>query len=96
MKQIILLVIFVIFTGLLNAQDYRQTVKGKIIDKESHKPVEFATVLLTNTTFSTGTISNENGDFKIEKVPVGRVALQVSFVGYESITIPNIEPELCN
>ncbi|MBN2521394.1 MAG: carboxypeptidase-like regulatory domain-containing protein, partial [Bacteroidales bacterium] len=91
LKNTIMLIILTCFMGVLNAQDYRQTVKGKIIDKESHTPIEFATVSLTNTTFISGTITNKNGDFKIENVPVGRVTLHISFVGYETITISNLE-----
>src|SRR3989304_3923574 len=90
-KYVLICIIILAYLTRLNAQDYRQTVKGKIIDKQSHTPVGFASVVLNNTAFNTGTVSNENGDFKIENVPVGRVTLLVSFVGYESITIPNLE-----
>ncbi len=85
----ILLILVSVKTGI--AQDYRQTVKGTIIDKESHVPIEFATIYLANTTYNNGAISDENGNFKIENVPVGRITLQISFVGYKTVTIPNLD-----
>ncbi|MBN2348892.1 MAG: TonB-dependent receptor [Bacteroidales bacterium] len=84
---------FVVLTNILylNAQDYRQTVRGKIIDKESHIPIEFATIALTNTSYQNATISDETGNFRINNVPVGRISLQISFMGYETVTISNLE-----
>ena len=91
MKKYYVISIICIYTTLLTAQNITQTVKGRIIDKESHVPIEFATIYLSNTNFSSGAISDENGYYKIENVPVGRITLQVSFVGYETVTIPNLD-----
>jgi len=76
---------------LLNAQDYRQTVKGKVIDKESHSPVAYAVVILRNSTFKENTITNEEGIYQISHVPVGRITLEVRSAGYQSIKLSNLE-----
>jgi len=91
MKRYILFINFLVFMGLLHAQNYMQTVRGTIIDKESHTPVEYTNVVLTNSSYQYGAITDENGIFKFENVPVGRIRLQVSYIGYESQTIPNLE-----
>lgn len=91
MKKHIFIILFIVIVSSLSAQNYRQTVKGLIIDKESHAPIEFASVMLKNTTYSKSTISNENGEFKLSDVPVGRVTLQISCMGYQSINISNLE-----
>ena len=39
----------------------------------------------------TVTVTDVNGDFKIQNVPVSRISLQISCVGYETLTIPNLE-----
>jgi len=73
MKKYYVISIICIYTTLLTAQNITQTVKGRIIDKESHVPIEFATIYLSNTNFSSGAISDENGYYKIENVPVGSI-----------------------
>ncbi|MFW5657215.1 MAG: TonB-dependent receptor [Bacteroidota bacterium] len=91
MKKGFLLGVFIIFTGKLCAQQYHQTVRGKVIDKESHNPIEFASVTIFNDNYSTGTITDGEGEFVIETVPVGRKSVAVSFVGYETVHILNLE-----
>lgn len=91
MRRCSFLAVFLIFSFNLLANDLKQTVKGRIIDKESHMPIQFATVTISNETYRDGTISDINGEFKVEQVPVGRKTIQVSFVGYETVTISNLE-----
>jgi hypothetical protein len=93
MKKISLLIICSIVMINLYAQNYTQTVKGKITDKDSHTPVSFATVTISNSSFSVGVNADENGYFKIEEVPVGRMILEVFYLGYETITMNNLEVE---
>lgn len=57
------------------------TVKGKIIDAETRKPIPGATVLLIGTT--SGAISDEKGDFVI-KADVGQ-EMEITYVGMKSI-----------
>jgi hypothetical protein len=62
-------------------------VKGRIIDQTKH-PVEYATAALLNAKTNqlvTGSVSNEKGEFVIEKVPVGEYKLAVSMVGYQKV-----------
>lgn len=73
------------------AQDYRQTVRGKVQDKESGSPIEFAAIQLKNNNFQTSAISNEKGEFRFENVPVGRLVLRASCLGYRGIQLSNLE-----
>jgi hypothetical protein len=62
-------------------------VKGRIID-QSKQPVEFATAALLNAETNqlvTGSVSNEKGEFVIEKVPVGEYKLAISMMGYQKV-----------
>ena len=78
------------FSHLANAQT-KITIKGKLIDKETSKPIEEATVYLTTVKDSTVidyTISDKNEIFKIEtkKITVP-FFLKVSGTGYEDHSI---------
>ncbi len=57
------------------------TIKGKISTSDG-KPAEFVNVQLNGT--NKGTISNENGEYKIERIKSGTYKLKVSLVGLET------------
>ena len=68
----------------------QQTVRGTITDKDSKQTVPFATIVVKNSNPILGVISDENGKFTLSDVPIGKQTLIVSFVGYETFTLPNI------
>lgn len=87
---------FFTFTLLLfstfqtKAQDFQQTIRGKIIDAETKIPLPGASILLLNTKTTTGASTDYDGIFRIENIPVGRVSLKVSFIGYEDKVLSNL------
>lgn len=85
-----LLFITVMLTGLgLQAQN--GTIKGLVVDKQSESPLLGATIELLDTSEAKGVVTDENGRFTLNDVPVGRQVVRVSYIGFESFTIPNIE-----
>ena len=73
------------------AQEYTQSVKGKIIDVDTKETLLGANVvLLNNGGIAQGTISDMDGNFKFSKVPVGRQSFKVSFMGYEEVFLSEI------
>jgi len=88
-KGFILLMICV--AGIkISAQDLTQTVKGKIVDIESQITLPGANIIIEGTDPLLGAVSDLNGNYKIENVPIGRYNIQISYVGYEPVTIPEI------
>lgn len=71
-------------------QNPAQTLRGRVIDRESKAPLSFANVIVLNSDPQVGTTTNLDGYFKIENLPVGRYNLQVTYVGYENAVIPEI------
>lgn len=66
-------------------------IKGIVLDKQSESPLEGATVELLNMEIATGVITDFDGRFTLEDVPIGRQTVQISYIGYESTTIPNVD-----
>jgi len=71
-------------------QNVTQTIRGHVIDVESQIPLPGATIVSQGTSPLLGTTTNENGEFKIENVAVGRYNIQVSFIGYEPVVVPEV------
>lgn len=67
-----------------------QTIRGQVIDDESKLPLIGVTVMIEDSSPPIGATTNIDGNFRIEKVPLGRVNLQLSYIGYEQKIIPNI------
>ena len=75
----------------LFAQSITQTIRGTVIDKESNRRLEGVTVAVSkDSTILTGTVTDSTGSFRLEKIPVGRVNVIVSFVGYKKVYLPNL------
>jgi hypothetical protein len=85
MKKILFtLVSIVSFCGLSFSQTLTQTVKGHVFDKTTQEPLVGATIVLLNSNPLVGTITNLDGDFFLENVPIGRQSIKISIIGYES------------
>ena len=72
------------------SQNLTQTIRGTVMDKENLMPLIGAEVAVLTTDPIMGNTTDEDGHFKIENVPVGRHDLQVSYLGYEAMAIPNL------
>ena len=85
LTRIVLVVMAVLVnTGVMYAGDTgmydRRIVTGHVTDKVTDEPVAGASVWIKDT--SVGTITDENGDFKIQAPDLGGVIV-VSFLGYK-------------
>ncbi|WP_422349239.1 TonB-dependent receptor domain-containing protein [Flagellimonas sp.] len=89
MKYILL--IFTLFVGLqISAQETTGSIVGKLTDKElNNEPLAFANVLIKGTTL--GTTSDFDGLYEIAGIDPGTYTIVFSYLGYETIEIPNVE-----
>ncbi|MFT6338120.1 MAG: hypothetical protein ACI86M_000827 [Saprospiraceae bacterium] len=84
---ILLIAIFALFSF---SQNLTQTVRGTIIDTDSKLPLIGAQIVILGTDPLIGTNTDVDGNFRLENISLGRITLQLSYVGYEDKTIPNI------
>lgn len=81
-----LLILFVVMTAGAYAQDKKIT--GQISDRDTKEAVPQVTIQLlkADSTFVTGAISNDDGDFTITAPDNGKYILKMSSVGYLTTT----------
>jgi len=89
-KTLPLIAIFMTITVNGFAQNLTQTIKGQVVDKQTLTPLLGANIIIENTDPIIGTITNNDGTFKLENVPVGRYNIVVKFMGYQALTLPDI------
>lgn len=67
-----------------------QTIRGTVTDNVTHSPLPGATIIVASSDPVIGTTTDEHGKFRIDSVPIGRITLVVSSVGYDTRTLPGI------
>jgi CarboxypepD_reg-like domain/TonB-dependent Receptor Plug Domain len=67
-----------------------QTVRGTVLDKQAETPLIGATIQVLNLETSIGASTDMDGAFALKNVPVGRQTLRITYIGYETQTIPNV------
>lgn len=89
MKQyILLLVLMVMGAGMdvyaekVNPVKEGNTISGHVIEKNTENSLPYAAVLIVET--GQGTVTDEDGGFKFQKIPAGKYTLRVQLLGYET------------
>lgn len=74
----------------LRAQTLSQTIRGKVLDKQSKSPLPGASVIVLGVEPVMGALTDEDGNFRLSNVPVGRRSLKIRYVGYAEQIIPDL------
>jgi len=67
-----------------------QTVRGVIMDADLKIPLIGATIIVEGIEPIMGTTTDLDGNFRLEKVPVGRHNFTIRFIGYEPYMLSEI------
>ena len=85
-----LIILFITLSIAATEQSLVQNIKGKVIDKDSKFPLIGATILITDISPKKGSVSDLDGNFLFDNIPIGRHTIQISYVGYKSKTLEGI------
>lgn len=88
--QFALLLLMLIFNSpaITYSQTLYQSVRGTIADVDSKEPLIGAVLRIPG--LNMGTTTDENGNFKITGVPVGRYDMFCSYLGYEDQAVTDV------
>ena len=84
------IILFTIFHFFIFSISYAQTnvnVSGSIKDKNTKSVLPFVNVVLKtekDSSFVSGTVTNEEGQFSLSKIKSGNYYLEVSYIGYKT------------
>jgi hypothetical protein len=87
---ILLVLLFLIPSFTLTAQNQFQTIRGTVIDKQSQSAIPGANIIVLGTDPLKGSTTDVDGKFKIQEVYPGRYDLKISYLGYKEIVMPNV------
>lgn len=89
MKKLFSIVMLLIAFSM-QAQDNSQpkigTVTGKVLDANLQQPLPYVNVVIkdVNQKIITGGITNEDGSFSVNQIPVGKSIVSIEFLGYQT------------
>lgn len=75
---------------ILKYNDKTQVIRGTVTDSDSKQPVIGATVVVIGANPVMGAVTDTEGNFRLENVPIGRISLHIASLGYEERIIPNL------
>ncbi|MBN1339040.1 MAG: TonB-dependent receptor [Bacteroidales bacterium] len=82
--------LIIAFQSKVSSQQLTQTVKGCVVDADTEIPLPGATVVISGTEPLLGASADAEGFFRIEKVPLGRYDIRISFMGFEPAVITEV------
>ncbi|MBE0645303.1 MAG: TonB-dependent receptor [Bacteroidetes bacterium] len=85
-KWFLIAVLCILFPAAAMAQNGK--IAGKVTDRETGEPLIGANVMIDGS--DRGAASNINGEFVILNVPIGKVTLVASYIGYQQITLRDV------
>lgn len=85
-------ILSILLLFLMSFSVFAQNITGVVKDKEDNA-LEFVNVILLSlpdSTFITGTVTNEKGEFMLDpnKMDNGKMLIRLSFIGYETKIVP--------
>lgn len=76
--------VLLLFIYSIASTSFAQTFKGTVLDKETKEPVPYADVFFVE--LNTGRVTDENGVFEIEHQHPKNIEVQISFIGYNTLS----------
>jgi len=92
MKRLITLCVLSLFT-IFNIQATEKealvdgSISGKVYDASLNEPLPYVNIVIKNAQgdIVTGSITLEDGTFKITKIPEGNITVTIQYIGYKSV-----------
>ncbi len=88
--KVLFLILLLLVNGFVYAQQLRQSIRGRVIDRDSKTPLIGVNLVMKDSDPAIGTITDNEGNFKFEKLPIGRYDIQAFYLGYEPGFVNNL------
>lgn len=89
--RLLVLLLLISVNQLSFAQALTQTVRGTVTDQVTNVPLPGVSIIITGTDPVIGTVTDIDGNFRLEKVPVGKHSFRLIMMGYEERILQNLE-----
>jgi len=90
-RLLLCIICFLFINTTSSAQQLKQSIRGTVYDKDANYPLIGVNVaIMLNEKILASGVSDNEGNFRIENIDIGRVNLNATYIGYNKVFIPNI------
>jgi len=89
-RSLIITGLVILSISVFSQTKITQTIRGTVIDKNTRTSLPGANIILINSDPVIGASTDLNGKFKITDVPVGRVSLKISYIGFNDVILTGL------
>ncbi|MDR2928382.1 MAG: TonB-dependent receptor [Cytophagaceae bacterium] len=89
-SKIPLLLFCWIFAHTAASQDLTQTIRGRIVEKNTQEPIPGAHVIIVVNGNQKGAATSADGQFSLTEIPVGRYSLSATALGFAPFVAGNV------
>jgi hypothetical protein len=90
LQTLLSLIIVLFLTQNIAAQNLQQSIRGTVVDRDSKTPLPGVNLVIQGSTPVIGVVSGDEGDFKFDRLTIGRYNIEVFCMGYEPSVVSNI------
>ncbi|MBK8702045.1 MAG: carboxypeptidase-like regulatory domain-containing protein [Saprospiraceae bacterium] len=91
LPQASIAILFLCYAHAIHAQQLTQTIRGIVYDGNTQEPLIGAEIYVTGLEKFIGTVSDTEGKFILENVPVGRRSVHCNYTGYTPFSRDNLQ-----
>lgn len=88
--HIFLALCLLLTSSIAKAQTLTQTIRGQVFDEVSQSGLPGANIVVVGSDPLLGAVTDPDGHFSIPAVPVGRISLHVTFIGYKEAILSEL------
>ncbi len=85
MKKRIVFSLALFCCTMIWGQNFTQTVRGRVIDTDTQLPIMGASIIVVDSDPLKGSVTDADGKFRLEKIPVGRINLPNHFADQNAV-----------
>lgn len=90
MKKCFIFIFLLVASMKMSAQKITQTISGRIYDAETKQMLIGAHISIIDVDSILFAVSDERGSFRITNVPMQRVTLEITYIGYKKFLLPSL------
>jgi hypothetical protein len=90
MRIPLLLIALILSNNILFAQETGQTFRGRVLDAYTETTLPGATIIILHSDPLKGTSTDTDGNFRMDNLPLGRMDVKVSMMGYQPAILRNL------
>jgi hypothetical protein len=89
--RIALLWICVSTSFIAYGQQFRQNIRGSVIDRDTRRALSDVVIFFNHTDTMAGSYTDTNGQFMLSNLPIGRFDLKATAIGYQPVILYQLQ-----